>query len=80
MAEIEISNVKVFNFEGAFRGLRNPMNSWAQSDSEYQGLVDGKEEFHLGEADRKLAQRLIRAGCQPSPSSLWQKIRVEHDH
>ena len=65
MAEIEISNVKVFNFEGAFRGLRNPMNSWARSDS-YTKLVDGKEEFHLGEADRKLAQRMIRAGTDES--------------
>ena len=65
MAEIEISNVKVFNFEGAFRGLRNPMNSWARSDS-YTKLVDGREEFHLGEADRKLAQRLIRAGADHS--------------
>lgn len=30
---IELTNTKVFNFEGAFRGLRNPMNSWAKSDS-----------------------------------------------
>lgn len=29
----------VYNFEGAFRGLRNPMNSWNRSDS-YFGLVD----------------------------------------
>lgn len=34
---IEITNVEVFNFEGAFRGLRNPMNSWDKSDS-YFGL------------------------------------------
>lgn len=30
---IKLENVKVFNFEGAFRGLRNPMNSWHLSDS-----------------------------------------------
>lgn len=30
---IEINNIEVFNFEGAFRGLRNPMNSWEKSDS-----------------------------------------------
>lgn len=30
---IEVNNIKVFNFEGAFRGLRNPMNSWDKSDS-----------------------------------------------
>lgn len=32
---IEINNIEVFNFEGAFRGLRNPMNSWAKSDSKF---------------------------------------------
>lgn len=30
---IKINNIEVFNFEGAFRGLRNPMNSWDKSDS-----------------------------------------------
>ena len=30
---------RVYNFEGAFRGLRNPMNSWDRSDS-YFGLAD----------------------------------------
>ena len=36
---IKIENTKVFNFEGAFRGLRNPMNSWHLSDSKY-GTID----------------------------------------
>lgn len=30
---------KVYNFEGSFRGLRNPMNSWDKSDSLF-GIVD----------------------------------------
>ena len=30
---INIENIEVFNFEGAFRGLRNPLNSWDKSDS-----------------------------------------------
>jgi hypothetical protein len=30
---IKIDNLRVFNMEGAFRGLRNPMNSWDKSDS-----------------------------------------------
>ena len=33
---IRVEHVKVFNFEGAIRGLRNPMNSWNKSDS-YMG-------------------------------------------
>ena len=30
---IKVENIEVFNFGGAIRGLRNPMNSWARSDS-----------------------------------------------
>lgn len=30
---IKIENVEVMNFEGAIRGMRNPMNSWSKSDS-----------------------------------------------
>lgn len=32
---IKVENIEVFNFGGAIRGLRNPMNSWARSDSYY---------------------------------------------
>ena len=30
---MKFENIKVYNFEGAFRGMRNPMNSWDKSDS-----------------------------------------------
>ena len=33
---IKLENTEVFNFEGALRGMRNPMNSWDKSDSEYK--------------------------------------------
>lgn len=32
---IKICNVKVMNFENAIRGMRNPMNSWDRSDSDF---------------------------------------------
>ena len=32
---MKFNNTRVMNFDGAFRGLRNPMNSWAKSDSAY---------------------------------------------
>lgn len=35
---IKISNTRVSGFEAAFRGLRNPMNSWDKSDS-YFGVT-----------------------------------------
>ena len=30
---MKFQNTRVFNFEGAFRGMRNPLNSWGKSDS-----------------------------------------------
>ena len=48
----------VMNLDGAIRGARNPMNSWARSDSYF----DENGKFVFGENDLSLAQRLRRAG------------------
>ena len=36
---MDFKNTEVYGFEGAFRGLRNPLESWNKSDS-FFGLVD----------------------------------------
>jgi hypothetical protein len=46
------------NFENAIRGARNPMNSWARMDSYY----DDNGKFVLGENDKALATKLVKAG------------------
>lgn len=46
------------NLENAMRGARNPLNSWAKSDSYY----DENGQYILGENDLGLAKRLARAG------------------
>ena len=55
---ITIEKTQVMNFEAAVRGMRNPMNSWANSDSYYD--EDGK--YILGEADLKRAHALSASG------------------
>lgn len=60
---IKIENIETFNFKGAFRGLRNPMNSWNKSDS-YIDILTNK--YIVGENDLKLAQRMIGAGTDES--------------
>ena len=55
---LEISKTSVMNMDNAIRGARNPMNSWARSDSYY----DENGEFHLGEADIAFGAKLCRAG------------------
>ena len=58
---IEVSNVNVFNFDGAFHGLRNPMNSWEKSDSD-----NSIYPYNIGPNDMKLAQRMISGGTEES--------------
>lgn len=60
---IKIENIETFNFKGAFRGLRNPMNSWNKSDSYIDALTN---KYIVGENDLKLAQRMIGAGTDES--------------
>ena len=40
---MDFKNSGVFNFEGAIRGMRNPLNSWDKSDSKF-GLGDANYE------------------------------------
>ena len=59
---IKIENLEVFNFEGAFRGLRNPKDSWHLSDSYY----NNNGIYVIGPKDMELAQRMIGAGTDES--------------
>lgn len=61
---IKLENVEVAGWTPAIRGMRNPLNSWAKSDS--QGEV-------IGPADADLMKRLIRAG---SPDRKFLRMIV----
>jgi hypothetical protein len=49
---MKFENTEVMNFEGALRGMRNPLNSWAKSDSffgiacDHEGDYDADEIAH----------------------------------
>ena len=55
---IKLEHCAVMNLENAMRGARNPLNSWARSDSYY----DETGNYVLGENDLGLAKRLRKAG------------------
>lgn len=67
---IKITNGQIYNFEGAFRGLRNPMNSWSKSDSNW-------ETGEIGINDLNLAQRMINGGTDES--KFMRQIMVSID-
>ncbi len=55
---LRVNNTAVMNLDNAIRGARNPMNSWAKSDSYY----DDAGAFVLGAADLEFGRRLATAG------------------
>jgi len=60
---IKIENLEVLNFEGALRGMRNPLESWNKSDS-YYDKETGK--YVIGPKDLELALKLTKAGSDHS--------------
>lgn len=58
---ITIENVDVTGFEAAIRGMRNPMNSWDKSDSNFNTNINA---YHVwfGANDKKLMLSLVKAG------------------
>ena len=69
---LKIENTEVTGWEAAIRGLRNPMNSWAKSDSAWHPTENTFDEddipvtiasgFRVGPNDLDLMKRLARAG------------------
>ena len=74
---LKIENTDVLGWEHAIRGMRNPMNSWEKSDSEWNGWdelsfipnyiptmidEDANEAFYIGPNDLKLMMNLRNAG------------------
>ena len=61
---MKFEQTQVFNFEGALRGMRNPLNSWAKSDSSLYWRYGEQPYYQIGENDMNLAKRLIAGGTE----------------
>ena len=71
---IKIEHVETLGWEAAIRGMRNPMNSWEKSDSEWcligtpgtnQAVANDKylrEKYCIGNNDINLMKRLCNSG------------------
>lgn len=58
---IKIENIETMGWEHAIRGMRNPMNSWDKSDSEFN-IAYTDTGLWLGVNDKSLMKRLRNAG------------------
>lgn len=67
---IKVSNLDVWGFEHAIRGMRNPLNSWDKSDSEIKVdyidpySLEETKDFVIGKNDLDLMKRLYKAGTE----------------
>lgn len=63
---IKIENVEVQGFTAAIRGMRNPLNSWDKSDSEFvceeEGTIRSCGVPHIGPLDKTLMEHLASGG------------------
>lgn len=60
---MEIKNTEIYGFKAAFRGMRNPMDSWVKSDSYYDNEINHNQ-YIIGNNDMNLAQTLIKSGSE----------------
>lgn len=82
---IKVEKIETYGWEAAVRGMRNPMNSWDKSDSEfeYQRYNSETEDFDcfpcvkIGENDLALAKKLTQAG--PDHRKFLRQIMVSMD-
>lgn len=63
---IKIENVETVGWEHAIRGMRNPMNSWEDSDSHEELLDDEEYVYVVGKKDKNLMLKLAKAGTSHS--------------
>lgn len=71
---INISNIETYGWEAAVRGMRNPLNSWAKSDSRWEWVEDESPinpndegiMYIVGDQDFKLMKSLVKSGSDHS--------------
>ena len=74
---IKIENIQTMGWEGALRGMRNPLNSWDKADSAYSSEIERTDtniaaygtkldryDFVIGQNDLALCLKLIKAGFE----------------
>lgn len=72
---MKFENTETWGWEHSLRGMRNPLESWDKSDSEFSASVDGV--FKIGKKDLDLMRRLIKSG--PEHRKFMRQIFVSVD-
>ena len=75
---ILVEKIETFGFEHAIRGMRNPMNSWEKSDSEFYNKNNCYKSVEvIGPNDLELMKKLVVAG--PPHRKFMRQIFISMD-
>ena len=77
---IKFENIETFGWESAIRGMRNPMNSWDKSDSNFifpRGGLKLPVWFKIGPNDLKLMQSLVKSGTDHSKFMRMINVTID---
>lgn len=70
---MKFENIRVFNFENALRGMRNPLESWKSSDSKF-GIYNSDDAWDLAE---EMVYTYKRAAAEKEGSNEIIKVSNE---
>lgn len=70
---MKIENVEVVGFRHAFRGMRNPFNSWGQSNPE-SDLKLARKLVKAGSDHRKFLRMIVIYGDLTLPRYMWTEL------
>lgn len=76
---LTIEHAQLFGLQAAFRGMRNPFDSWEKSDSTFSLVTGGSgvQMIDIGPADLKLATTLANSG--PDDGKFLRMLHVQLD-
>jgi len=77
---LRVSNVQSFNWQNAIQGMRNPLQSWNKSTSDYHNLklcendIElAKKLIHGGSEHRKFLRQIFISGIVTAPWYWWKE-------
>lgn len=75
---IKLEHTDVYGFEAAVRGMRNPLNSWDNSDSELELCTSCESyNFDVGKNDLALMHKLAHAGDDHGKFGRFINVTVD---
>ena len=77
---MKFEQTEVMNFEGALRGMRNPLNSWAKSDSAFGIFCEHEENPEVYEVASAWAESILKDRAFATEEDYDNEFKDLYDH